>query len=104
MIVRIWEGRTILEHSEAYKRIITERDIPYYQKTEGFVKLVFLERSDSTFTNFKLLTFWKDLQSIKNFTGQDFERAVSYNEDEKYLVDFPGTVLHYGVFAEYPSE
>lgn len=100
MIARIWEGKTIAEHSKAYKNIIIERDIPDYKKTNGFVKLIFLEHSDSKFTYFKLLTFWNDLKVVQNFTGLNFETAVSYEEDEQYLVDFPGTVTHYETFAE----
>ena len=101
MIARVWEGQTKVEHSEAYKKIIIERDIPDYKKTKGFVKLTFLEHSDIKFTYFKLVTFWKNLEVVQNFTGPNFETAVSYKEDEKYLVDFPGTVVHYEVFAEH---
>lgn len=100
MIARVWKGQTKTEHSEVYTKIIIERDIPDYKKTDGFIKLTFLKYSDNQFTYFKLLTFWKDFEVIKNFTGQDFEKAVSYREDEKYLADFPGTVIHYEVFAE----
>ncbi len=50
MIARIWEGKTRIEHSETYARVIEERDIPDYQKTKGFIKLSFLKRSDDEFT------------------------------------------------------
>ena len=100
MIARVWEGKTRIKHSDAYAKIIDERDIPNYRKTVGFIKLTFLKRSDNEFTYFKLLTFWTDLDTIKNFTGPNFEQAVSYKEDEQYLVDFPGNVTHYKVFAE----
>jgi heme-degrading monooxygenase HmoA len=100
MIVRVWEGKTKIEHSETYTKIIKERDILNYRKTVGFIKLTFLKRSDNEFTYFKLLTFWADLDTIKNFTGPNFEQAVSYEEDKQYLVDFPGNVAHYEVFAE----
>ncbi len=100
MIARIWHGKTKIEYSETYKKIIIERDIPDYRKTKGFVKLTFLKRVDKEYTYFKLITFWQDLEIIKNFTGPDFEEAVAYKEDEKYLIDFPGRVLHYEVFAE----
>jgi heme-degrading monooxygenase HmoA len=95
MIARVWKGKTKIEHSEIYKKIIEERDIPDYSKTKGFLK-----RADKEYTYFKLITFWQDLEIIKNFTGPDFEEAVAYKEDEKYLIDFPGRVLHYEVFAE----
>ena len=100
MIARVWEGKTKIEHSDTYTKIIQERDIPDYIKTEGFIKLTFLKRADNQFTYFKLLTFWNDLSVVKNFTGPNFEQAVSYKEDEKYLTDFPGNVIHYEVFAE----
>ncbi len=100
MTARVWKGKTRIEHSEMYTKIIEERDIPDYRKTAGFIKLTFLKRSNHEFTYFKLLTFWTDLDSVKNFTGPNFERAVSYKEDEQYLADFPGNVKHYEVFAE----
>ena len=100
MTARVWEGKTSIEHSEIYSKIIEERDIPDYRKTVGFIKLTFLKHSDNEFTYFKLLTFWTDLTTIKNFTGPNLEQAVSYKEDEQYLVDFPGNVKHYKVFAE----
>tara|TARA_R110000744_G_scaffold255074_1_gene370626 strand:- start:9992 stop:10294 length:303 start_codon:yes stop_codon:yes gene_type:complete len=100
MIARVWKGKTKIKHSEAYTKVIIERDIPDYEKTKGFVKLTFLKRSDNQFTYFKLITFWKDLEVIKNFIGPDLVKAVSYKEDDKYLVDFPGNVMHYEVFAE----
>ena len=100
MIARIWEGRTKIEHSETYAKIIEERDIPDYRKTEGFIKLTFLQRSDHEFTYFKLLTFWTDLDAITNFAGSNLEEAKFYDEDEQYLLDFPGGVSHYEVFAE----
>ena len=100
MTARIWEGRTKIEHSGIYTEIIEERDIPDYRKTDGFVKFTFLKRNDNQFTFFKLITFWEDLEVIKNFTGPNLEKAVSYKADEKYLIDFPGNVMHYEVFAE----
>ena len=100
MITRIWEGKTEIEHSETYAKIIVQRDIPNYRNSVGFIKLTFLKRSDDEFTYFKLLTFWTDLETIKHFTGPNLEQAVAYKEDEQYLVDFPGSVMHYEVFAE----
>ena len=100
MVARVWVGKTKIEYSKKYLNIIVERDIPNYRKTIGFIKLTFLERSDTQFTYFKLLTFWEDIDVVKNFTGPNFDKAMSYKEDKKYLVDFPGSVEHYQVFSE----
>lgn len=100
MIVRIWQGKTRIEHLKTYENIILERDIPNYKKTPGFVKLTFLKRSDEKFTYFKLLTFWDNLAAVKNFAGKNFQQALAYKSDEQYLEDFPGNINHFEVFAE----
>ena len=100
MIARIWEGKTKNEHAEVYQKFIEERDIPNYKKTPGFVKLSFLKRSDNETTYFKLLTYWEDLEVITNFTGPNMKGAVFYDEDKQYLIDFPGRISHFEVFAE----
>jgi len=100
MIVRIWKGKTKIEHVEDYTEFMKVRAIPDYKKTDGFIKLTFLKRMDNEFAYFDLLTFWKNIEVIKNFAGDDFEKAKYYPEDNNYLIDFPEKVTHYEVFAE----
>jgi len=100
MIARIWEGRTKIEHLAAYTAFMKERAIPDYSKTDGFVKLTFLKRTDTDYAYFHLITFWKNMEVIKNFAGNDFEKAKYYPEDENYLTHFSESVIHYEVFAE----
>jgi len=100
MIARIWKGRTKIKHLEEYTEFMKVRAIPDYKKTDGFIKLTFLKRTDNEFAYFYLLTFWKNLEVIKNFAGDDFEKAKYYPEDNNYLIDFPEKVTHYEVFAE----
>ena len=100
MIARIWKGRTKIEHLNEYTEFMKTRAIPDYKETDGFVKLTFLKRTDTEFAYFNLITFWKNIEVIKNFAGNDFEKAKYYPEDENYLIDFPERVKHYEVFAE----
>ena len=104
MIVRVWEGKTKLEHATIYSKIIKERDIPDYKKTNGFIKLTFMKRSDDEFTYFKLLTFWENYDVIQNFTGLDIDKAKFYDADTQFLVDFPGKISHFEVFVESMKE
>jgi len=76
------------------------RAIPDYKKTAGFVKLIFLKRTDNEFAYFDLITFWDNLEVIKNFAGEDYKKAKYYPEDTNYLIDFPKEVIHYEVFAD----
>ena len=100
MIARIWEGKTKAEDFEAYTEFMKSKAIPDYKKTDGFIKLVFLRRIEGEIAYFKLITFWENLEVIKNFAGNDYEIAKYYPEDEQYLLEFEEKVTHYEVFAE----
>ena len=100
MIARIWHGRTKIEHFEEYTKFMKERAIPDYKNTNGFVKLTFLRKKDGKIAHFNLITFWENLEAIKNFAGEDYEKPKYYPEDQKFLLEFEKEVVHYEVFAE----
>ena len=100
MIARIWNGKTKIEDYEEYTEFLISRAIPDYKKTKGFVKLTFLRSINKDIGHFKLITFWENLEVIKNFAGEDFEKAKYYPEDEKFLLEFEEKVSHYEVFAD----
>ncbi len=100
MIARIWHGRTKVEDYEAYTEFTKSRAIPDYRNTNGFLKLVFLRNMSENAGHFTLITFWENLEVIKNFAGEDVEKAKYYPEDENFLLEFEEKVVHYEVFAE----
>ena len=44
------------------------------------------------------VTGWDNLESIKAFAGEDYEKAVYYPEDKKYLLEFEEKVIHCETF------
>ena len=100
MIARIWKGKTKIEHLVEYANFMKTRAIPDYSKTVGFIKLAFLKRTDNDYAYFNLITFWENMDVIKDFAGNDFDKAKYYPEDKNYLIDFPEKVTHYEVFSE----
>lgn len=100
MIARIWKGRTRVEDAEKYTEFMKSRAVPDYKSTDGFVKLTFLKRTDDNYAYFDLITFWENMEVIKNFAGNDVEKAKYYPEDKDFLIDFPEKVTHLEVFAE----
>ena len=100
MIARIWHGRTHAKHYEAYTDFMKSTAIPDYSKTDGFVKLTFLRRIEKDEAHFTLITYWKNIEVIKNFAGVEYENAKYYPKDEEYLLEFEKTVTHFEVFAE----
>jgi heme-degrading monooxygenase HmoA len=100
MIVRIWHGRVPTTKAKAYREFVNARAIPDYQSVPGNISVYVLERPEGDVTHFITLTFWKDLDSIKGFAGDDLERAKYYTEDDKYLLEFEPTVVHYEVVGQ----
>jgi heme-degrading monooxygenase HmoA len=100
MIARIWCGRTKVEDYEEYTEFMKVKAIPDYENTKSFIKLTFLRNSVDNIGHFTLITFWENLEVIKNFAGEDFEKAKYYPEDNKFLLEFEEKVTHYEVFAE----
>ncbi len=100
MIARVWKGRTKVEDANRYAEFMKSRAVPDYKSTEGFIKLTFLKRTDSEHAYFDLITFWESLDVIRNFAGDDIEKAKYYPEDKDFLIEFPEKVTHFKVFAE----
>ena len=100
MIARIWHGRTRAKDYEAYTTFLKERAIPDYSNTEGFIRLIFLRTLRNGEGHFTLITFWENIEAIKKFAGEEYEKAKYYPEDEDYLLEFEERVEHYEVFAE----
>lgn len=101
MIARIWHGKTRKSDFEKYSDFLKEVAIPDYAKTPGFRGLTFLRRIENEEAHFDLITYWEDIEVIKNFAGQDFEKAKYYPEDDDFLLEFEEKVRHHEVFASW---
>ncbi len=100
MIARMWHGRVPASKAEAYRKFLNDRAIPDYQSVEGNLSVHILERTESDITHFITLTFWKDLDSIKAFAGDEVETAKYYPEDSDFLLEFEPKVVHYEVVGQ----
>ncbi len=99
MIARIWHGRVSKSQYEDYTDFLNKVAVPDYQKTKGFIKLTFLRRLVDDVGHFTLITYWENLDVIKNFAGEDYEKAKYYPEDNDFLLEFEEKVVHHEVFA-----
>ena len=100
MIVRMWHGKVPASKAEAYREFLNARAIPDYQSIAGNISVHILERSENAVTHFITLTFWKDIESIKAFAGEDVEVAKYYPEDQDFLLEFEPNVIHYEVVGQ----
>lgn len=100
MIARMWHGRVLTSKAQAYREFLNARAIPDYRSVEGNLSVHILERPQGDVTHFITLTFWRDIDSIKAFAGEDVETAKYYPEDADYLLEFEPTVVHYEVVGQ----
>ena len=100
MIARIWHGTTKVEDYEEYAEFLKSIAIPDYERTNGFVKLIFLRKIKDNIGHFTLITFWENIEVIQNFAEENIEKAKYYPEDDNFLLEFEEKVTHYEVFAE----
>src|SRR3982751_5405765 len=99
MIARLWHGKTSKSDFDAYTELLKRLAIPDYQKAIGFKGLSFLRNIEDDEAHFTLVTYWENIEVIKNFAGEDFEKAKYYQEDSNYLLEFEEKVKHFEVFA-----
>lgn len=98
VITRIWHGKTISKYSDEYLNYIRETGMKDYLETPGIISAKVLRRVENDICHFWTITEWPDIESIKKFAGEDYEKARYYPEDKKYLLEFEEHVIHCETF------
>ena len=97
MIARIWRGTVREADKDIYYEYLQKTGLKEYADTPGNRGVHTLRRIADGKCEFLLLTLWDSWEAIKAFAGPDYEKAVYYPEDDKYLVDRGPKVDHYEV-------
>jgi len=97
MIARIWKGAVRTSDGDAYADYIHRTGVAGYTATPGNRGVWMLRRDVDDRAEFVMFTLWESLDAVKAFAGDDYERAVYYPEDDRYLVERDLTTSHYEV-------
>ena len=97
MIARKWHGMVPSEKAEDYHAFLLKTGLKDYAAVEGNRGVFLFKRTEGNITHFDTLTFWDDIEAIKRFAGNDYEKARYYTEDKDYLSEFEEFVTHYEV-------
>jgi len=95
MIARIWRGVVREADKDVYLDYLKKTGLREYTETPGNRGVFTLRRAADGKCEFLLLTLWDSWDAIKAFAGDDYEKAVYYPEDEKFLLDRGPLVEHY---------
>jgi len=97
MIMRQWRGRVPREKTEDYLTYLQATGLEEYRNTPGNLGAFVTTRAHGKATEFLLVTFWESEEAIRRFAGDDYERAVYYPEDGKFLLAGAPAADHYQV-------
>jgi heme-degrading monooxygenase HmoA len=97
MIARTWRGAVKTSDAAAYAAYIDETGMKEYAATPGNQGAYMLTRERGKLTEFVTLSLWDSVDAIRAFAGEDYETAVFYPEDDRYLVERDTTCTHYEV-------
>jgi heme-degrading monooxygenase HmoA len=100
MVVRIWQASATTEGAKRYHEHFTGTVLPELKELDGFQGALLLQRNGDEQTEIQVITRWKSLDKIRNFTGDDTGTAVVEPAAKAALVDYDKTVKHYTVVAE----
>jgi aminoglycoside 6'-N-acetyltransferase len=97
MIARVWRGAVRRADADAYAGYIRETGVAGYLRTPGNRGVWMLRRDAGERTEFVMYTLWDSLAAVKAFAGEEYESAVFYPEDDRYLVERDLTAAHFEV-------
>ncbi|WP_296594821.1 hypothetical protein [Phenylobacterium sp.] len=98
MILRRWTGRIRTADEPGYRDYIAATGGADYRSTPGNLgwQMLFRALGDGT-SEVTTLSWWRDLEVIRAFAGEDYQRARYYPEDDRFLLDRPASVDHFSV-------
>jgi heme-degrading monooxygenase HmoA len=99
MIARIWRGVVREADKDPYFEYLQETGLKEYASIPGNQGVWVLQRVYEGKSEFTLISLWDSWDAIKAFAGPEYENAVYYPEDEKFLLERGPHVTHYEVLA-----
>ncbi|MEW6212392.1 MAG: antibiotic biosynthesis monooxygenase [Acidobacteriota bacterium] len=97
MIARTWHGATVASKSDEYLEYLNRTGVPDLRATEGNQGVYVMRRIEGEQAHFLLISLWESIDAIKQFAGEDVEKARYYPEDPEYLLEMEPRVTHYEI-------
>lgn len=101
MIARIWHGVTETNRANDFLDYLNRTSVPSYRAVKGNRGVQILCRAEGERTHFLLITLWDSVEALKEFAGEDEEKARYYIGDADFLIELEPRAVHYEVIAQY---
>ena len=101
MIVRVFRATIREGRVNEFMRMVQEQSIPWLERSDGMLQYIPGEPMDESSREFAMVTLWRDLDSLKAFAGDSWEKPI-VTSAEKPLVEAM-TAHHYTHFDKEPA-
>lgn len=99
MIARLWHGTTRAEDADRYHQYLLATGLKDYRSIPGNRGVYTLRKIGPQHAEFLLISLWDSFDAIQKFAGPEYEKAVYYPEDAKFLLEMEPNVTHYEVLS-----
>jgi len=99
MIARIWHGYTKHEHASVYEIMLREEIFIGLRerKMHGFIDVQLLKRKLENEVEFITIMRFDSIDGVKEFAGNDYEKAVIYEDAKPLLLRYDERSQHYEI-------
>ena len=99
MISRIWHGYTTKDKADTYESLLQKEIFVGIanKNLEGYRGIQLLRRELPEETEFFTIMWFDSIDSVKQFAGEDYERAVVPAAARKVLSHFDDVSAHYNI-------
>jgi heme-degrading monooxygenase HmoA len=96
-VARIWHGRTPDARAAAYYDYLMREGISKLEKIPHNQGVDVLTRSRDGVTEFTVISYWRSLDDIKAYAGNDIEKTHNLPRDAEMLLELEPNVRHFEV-------
>jgi heme-degrading monooxygenase HmoA len=100
MIARIWRGWAPRARADDYQRHYESEVTGHLRAVSGFRGAQLLRRDEGTEVMFTSITWFTDLDAVRGFAGDDYERAVVEEAARAALSRWEDRVSHHEVAVQ----
>jgi heme-degrading monooxygenase HmoA len=97
MIARYWTAKTSHAQAPVYTDHLKSHVLATLRKVDGYLGARLLERETDEGVEIVVITFWRSLDAVRKFAGEDIEKAVVSDEITPVLLYYDQRVRHYDV-------
>ena len=102
MVARVWQGYTLRENADAYENFLKTEFLPSIEKKkiDGYRKFQLLRLDKEAEVEFITIMWFDSIGKIRQFAGDDYEKAVVHPKAQQLLVRYDDRSKHYKVEHE----